>query len=152
MTNRTSRPKGFTFIELMLVAVIIAVLAATAVPRMRRAFARFELENFVKGIYDLSAYLQASAASRGQIYCLEIDPQKLSLCPVYKEGDKFKSIPGRFSRPRQAPAGVVFFTEKKMLCFYPDSSVDEARLDFEDTYKDRLSLFFQGVSGGMEIR
>jgi Tfp pilus assembly protein FimT len=143
---------GFTFVELMLVAVIIASLAGLAVPRLRAALAKYELENFVKNTYYLSFYLQSSAVSQEKIYCLELDPPAGLIRPVYKEGSSFRSVSGRFGRISKAPANIRLYAQKKTICFYPDASTDQGRIDFENTQIDKMSVVFEGVNGAIQIQ
>jgi len=142
---------GFSFIELLLVAVIIAALAALAAPRMRAAYARYELEDFVRSLYNCANYLQMSAVSQGRIYCLEVDPDSHVLRPAYKEKDGLVNVSGRPAASLSPPPGADMLCARTMFCFYPDSSTDEGRIDFENKPYCRASIIFQGASGEIRI-
>jgi len=104
---------GFTLVELLLVVAIIGVLAGVAVPRLRAAAVRYELENFTKDIYYLGMCLESSAVAERKIYCLRIDPAQAGFSAAYIEGNTLKALSGRFSGMRIAPRGVTIITENK---------------------------------------
>lgn len=151
MTRKNKFQAAFSFIELMLVAVIIASLAGLAVPRLRAALAKYELENLVKNTYYLSFYLQSSAVSQERIYCLDLDPPAGLIRPVYKDGASFKRVSGRFGRISKAPANIRLYAQKKTICFYPDASTDKEKIDFENDQADKMSLVFEGANGAIQI-
>ncbi len=60
------RFSGFTFVELMLVIVLVAAMIALAAPRLRPAFAKLEVVNFSKRISALMRYAQSRAVAGGE--------------------------------------------------------------------------------------
>lgn len=151
MINR----KALTFIELLIVIIIIGVLAGVSTPLFSRSFDSLEIEGFVKDIYYLSRYLQSNAISQGKIYLLEIDKDAGSFLPVYKEGGGNRNINGRFGKPLNAPEGVTVScepAESSGIYFYPDGSTDKATVTFRNRRGDNISLVTKGVSGEIKVQ
>ena len=150
-----NRRSGFTFVELLVVIIIIGVLATLSVPKFRTAFDNFELENFVREIYSLSRYLQASAISQGKIHYLEINKEAQEFQASSMEGDELKQVPGRFGKAYKAPSGInisIDPPEKNGVYFYPDASTDKITFTFENRHKSKFSLNIKGASGGIKIQ
>jgi prepilin-type N-terminal cleavage/methylation domain-containing protein len=72
MSKNKDMREAFTFIELLLVVTIAAVLAAMVVPNLKITHSNLQLDNFVKDIYYLAKYLQISSVSQSCIYRLDI--------------------------------------------------------------------------------
>ncbi|MDD4938541.1 MAG: prepilin-type N-terminal cleavage/methylation domain-containing protein [Candidatus Omnitrophica bacterium] len=152
----TNDKKGFTFIELLIVVIIVAILTGVSAPKLKRAFDNLSLQNFVKDIYYLSCYLQARAISEGRTYCLNIDKDSGFLRPAYQEADTtLKEITGRFGKGLNVPEGVIITESpkgKESIFFYPDSSVDKVTLAFENKSKDTATLLLKGISGEIKMQ
>lgn len=153
------KKRALTFIELIIVIAIIGVLSITAVPKFKTTFDNLELESFVKDIYYLSRYLQASAVNKRQIYYLSIDKEKgefqARLKPDAGTEDEFKNIEGRFGRIYKLPQKVnisVDPPEKAGIYFYPDSSIEGIKITFENEQKKDICLIIKGVTGDIQIQ
>lgn len=146
---------AITFIELLLVILIIGILAGISIPQLRKTFDNFELENFVKDIYYLNRYLQASAIGRGRIQCLNIIQDEGKFWATYKENDKPQKIEGRFGKDYKAPEGTVVFIEppeRTTIYFYPDGSIDKVKITLENRHKRQISIATQGIIGDIKIQ
>ena len=154
--------KAFTFIEVLIVVLIISALAVLAAPQFRNTFNAIEFNNFVKDIYYLAQYLRESAISKGEIYCLNLETDK-ELPQAYatwraKDASQevWQRLQGRFARTYKAPGGVAVFSitppDKKNIYFYPDGSSDSIIIVFENKSKQQISLIIKGVSGAIQIK
>ncbi|OGX40261.1 MAG: hypothetical protein A2984_01355 [Omnitrophica WOR_2 bacterium RIFCSPLOWO2_01_FULL_41_12] len=140
MTSATGK-QAVTFIELLLVIVIIGALAAVSIPQLKKTFDNFGLENFVKDMYYLSRYLQANAVNQGKIYVLNIEP---ATGEFQANGKLYK-----------APKDILIFIEpadKTSIYFYPDAVTDKTTITFENRYKKQVSLILKGISGDIQIQ
>jgi len=143
-----------TFIELLLVVIIIGILLGISVPNLRTTLDNFALENFVKNIYTFSLYLQASAISQARPYCLNIDQDKSAIWGSYKSEEGFEALTARYALGYKIPAGVTVLLEppdKNKIYFYPDGTTDKASIKFTNREKKELSLVIQGGWGGIKM-
>lgn len=167
MTVRNNRrsPRALTFIELLLVAVLIGILVGVSIPQMRKTFDDFELENFVKDIYYLTHYLQTSAIYQGKIFCLNINQDEGFFYATYKENDEAESnsepkkIEGRFGRDYKPPEGTSIFIEPlteplevTTICFYPDGSKDKIMITLKNRHEKEITLSIKGAAGEIQIQ
>ena len=155
MTFAMIKIKALTFIELLLVIIIIGILTGVSIPQLRKAFDNFALENFAKDIYYLSRYLQGSAIAGGKIYYLNINKDKGEFQATYKEENEFKNIQGRFGKIYKALDGIIVSlepSERTGVYFYPDGSMDKIRITLENQYKKQLSIITKGVAGEIQIQ
>jgi type II secretory pathway pseudopilin PulG len=155
MIFATNKQKSFTFIELLVIIIIIGILAGVSMPRFRSTFENLELENFVKNIFYLSQFLQSSSIGEGRIYYLGVDKSKKELQAKYRDKDELKNFSGKFGKVYTAPAGITMSSEpidKSGTYFYPDGSIDKITLYFENKYKMKFSLIFKGAAGGIQIQ
>lgn len=150
--------KGFTFIELLIVIVIIGILTGMVMPKLKTAYNNFQMDSFVKNVYYLAKYLQASAIYSRQVYRLDIveDENGQYFLAKYKSDEgEFANIKGRFAKPYMVPQGVTISLEpqdKTSIFFYPDGSIDETKVIYRDKADKEIVLVFKGSGTDIEIK
>ena len=138
--------RGFTFIELIFVVTLLAILAVVTVPRFRRSFDSLVLQNFVSDFTSYAMYAQAKSVSGGSEVSVDLDPtQRLLLTEdhvKYQDPSggnvdqwvtgKVKSIPDLVLVDLKASTGKIVF--------YPDGTSDSADIDIKGKYSGKYSV------------
>lgn len=118
--------KGFTLIEILLVAVIIAIVISIAAPRFHKTLVTIQLANTTQDIAQFMRYLRVKASTEKKIYQLKFD----------LAGSRYSSEAGA----RAVPKGVNVALTVNPINFYPDGSIDKVSIFLfkgrEDFYKD----------------
>jgi Tfp pilus assembly protein FimT len=147
--------QAVTFIELLVIVVIIGFLASLAVPNFRKTFDNLELENYSRDIYYLDRFLREASAASANVHCLNIDLDKGEIRATSRHGAEFQPVSGRLGRIYKAPAGATIAVEppdKTNVYFYPDASADNAKILFENKHKKRITLAIQGANSAIQIQ
>ncbi|MCX5657339.1 MAG: hypothetical protein NTZ48_03830 [Candidatus Omnitrophica bacterium] len=99
MNKTKSRPRAmagrgaFTFVELMLVVVLISSIAVLSTPRMRSAFNNLEVYNFTKKVASLMRYAQSKAiAELKKVYLIYEPPLDKKRGNFYLAGDDENAV------------------------------------------------------------
>ena len=147
---------GFTYIELIVVVVILSILIGLSIPQFKKTFAYFELENFTKNIYLLFNYLQSDSISKAKIHCLNFYEETKEFKPYFlKEDGLWELFRERLSGSYKVPDGITLKItpqEKNKIFFYPDGSIDNIAIQFNNEFGHVRSLVIKGVTGGIKIQ
>lgn len=149
------KSKAVTFIELLIVIVIIGILTAVAAPVLKNNFSDLALESSARQVFYLSQYLRNNAVSAQGIYYLKVNPQTCEfrgfqvVSPIdNSKGSELNELTGRFGNIYKSPEGVNILLDPPELSgiyFYPDGSSDRIKIVFENEHK-KFSLIFTGVN------
>ncbi len=146
---------AFTFIELLIVIIIIGILTGLSIPALRKTIDTFELDNFTKDIFYLTHYLQTAAISESKIYSLNIIPDKGELWAAFKAEDDFERLKGRFGRIYKISKNLTLSIvpeQKQAVYFYPDGSIDKAEIILTNKYGKKASLVMSGRGSVVKIQ
>jgi len=151
---------GFTFVELLIVIAIIGVLAGIVVPNLKTTQSNFALDGFVKDIYYLTKYLQVSASTHSRIYRLDIAQAQGSrtlFSARYKNKDgEFIPLGGRFKNAYAMPPDATIYSIEPAditnIFFYPDASMDNARIVFKNKFGKEMILTLKETGAAIQVR
>lgn len=146
--------KGLSFVELLIVVIIIGILTAAAVPRFKKTYDRFEFENFSKNIYYLVQYLQNSAIVEKKIYYLNIDPEKAEFAAKRLENGEVVALTGRFGKVFKAPEAVRVSVEPgaEYICFFPNGKIDDVSVIFTDRFEKKVVINTKNINNDIQIQ
>lgn len=130
--------RGFTVIEIVLVVIIMAVLAALAVPNFAKGFDGFQLRQAASDIKAQARWAQAMAMAQQRVYRLTIDAEE-GCYSLEREKDKtspdgspsYEAVPGSPGRKHCVPEEVKFSSDAAQVRLNPDGTIDPATIQLE---------------------
>lgn len=132
--SRKSNRRGFTLLELILVAVILIVITALAVPRFRGTFDYLQLQSLVSDVVSFAGYAQARAITGAEINRLIFDTEKKSLgVDTYagvESGDEGAKETWERIKGRAVPdfISIELQDSRDAVKFYPDGTADKVTI------------------------
>ena len=149
-----SRAAGYALIELILVAVIIAILVSVSTPLFRRTFSDLEIRNASFNLARLISFAQQRSIADGVPYKLMLDKKKshyrfLKLSEDRNQG--YVALEGRYGRYFLLPPNIILRTDKREVIFYPDGHSDKAAITLSGRDKD-IKITIKGNLGYVEFK
>ena len=137
---------GFTFIELLMVIVILGIFVAMATPNFRNTYLELELSSQARSLAKFLTYAQERAVVEGKTYRFEMNPVQGRYWLVVEresegeDGTHFGRIEGRYGRVVKLPSGISVASDKEKILFYPDGGSDSFSLSLKDQEGRELVL------------
>ena len=133
------KDKGFTFVELLIVTLIIVVLSSLAVPRFRTSFERFKLKTIGKQFVEMAKASHELSVLEEKIYRIVIVREPLSFGMEVESPDKesFEPVSGGAGRVRKLPQDFRMEFDDASIYFYEDGSVTGSEVVFSNGLGDR---------------
>ena len=137
---KTSRPDGFTLVELLLVIALMATLIGLSAPRLKGAFEELQLKNTAFSIYKLVHFAQEKAVvdkkrckivmdyERGRYRLLEWHEPPGDGTGAAPETAAFERAEGRAGREMRLPQRVSFEGDREEFICLPDGNCQEGRV------------------------
>ena len=129
---------GFTFVEILLVVVLLAIIAGIAVPNFSSAYQNLQLKKTTEDLVFMMRYAQSRAVSKNILMRLVLDSDSaqywLEEQISEKEKDNtsleegFQKFEGRLGRTFHIPTDFQVQAEEEMTQFYPDGRIDRQRI------------------------
>lgn len=145
MISATGKRKGFTFIEILFVIIIIGVLISFSFPNLKKNFNSLQLKSFSRKLQSFMGYLcQRSVVEIKPVY-LDIDA----------EGKKcWAKIKGQegLLQSYSIPEGITVEASQNQVIFYPDGSIDTVTVRLVNTDGESIILTTKGVLGGVKLQ
>lgn len=159
----TMKRCAFTFVELMLVVVLISFIAVLSTPRMRSAFSNLDIYNFTNKVASLMRYAQSKAiAELKRVYLVYEPPLDKKRGNFYLAGDDENSstengeriiLEERYSLTVPVTINVNFSTidSDNVIVFNTDGSIDGPRVIVYND-KRKFQLKAGGGIGRVEVK
>lgn len=132
---------GLTFIEILLVVMILLVIAGLALPDFSRGYQALLLQQEAGRVAALMRYAQSRAVLDGrrtrlvvQIpeneYWLEEDSADDSLAGADIVPEAFERLSGRWGRTERMSPEMTVLASAEAIHFFPDGQIDPGQLSF----------------------
>jgi prepilin-type N-terminal cleavage/methylation domain-containing protein len=147
-----NRIQGLTFIEILIVIIIIGILAGTSSPRLRKTFNYLQLNIFSRDLQNLMNYLQQRSIVEGKIISLNIDnTNKKYWAKIQDSETPLKTY--------TMPEGIKIEIEPKreiddtqVIYFSPDGQIDKVTVEISNLTNQNIILTTKGVFGGVKVQ
>lgn len=137
--------RAITFLELLLVTVVIGILIGISIPNFRKTFNSLQLNSFARDLQSFMNYLYQRSIVEEQIVTLSIDNEK-------KEYWAKSETDTRRLKTYRIPDEIKIETEEPVIIFYPDGTIDKATLKIIDSDSQSVTLTTEGVFGGVKLQ
>ncbi len=129
--NGKGSKKGFTLVEMLLVIVIVAVIAAMSVPNLSKIYQTIQLEKTAEDILYLMRYAQSRAITKNVDLKLEFNSDYSQYWLTEKEADpeQFVHFQGRLARKRNITDKIHIKNNHGNIHFYPDGTIEKSEFD-----------------------
>ena len=134
-----SKNNGFTFIELVLVILIISSLAAMAVPGFRKTFNNMQFEQVSSDVSGVLNFARSNAIF------------KRTECRVMIDRDKQYFFVEGASRVYSMPRDIKIDSDKGSVSFYPDGRAQNITITLNGIDKTR-TFSTEGTRGYVKIK
>lgn len=135
--------RAFTFLELLLVILLIGILVATSVPNLRKNFDTVKLNSFSGQLQAFMNYLHERSIVEQQVIYLNFDREKRQFKANMKDSPVFLKI-------LTVPEDISIETQDQVL-FYPDGQIDGVTISIIGKNDQKINLTTKGVFGGTKI-
>ena len=128
--------KGFTFIEILLVVVLLGVLVAVSVPNLQASFKTLLLKDTAQDMATLMRYAQSRAIVKKTTIEFVYDDLARSYALFQSDGGQdlddgqreLKRISGKRGRDFRIPSEIECKTTDSRITFTPDGKMSYSRL------------------------
>jgi len=161
---------GFTFLELMLVLVLVSVLAAVVAPSFSKAMPTLAVRSAARMVFASAQRARSESVARAVRFVLVLDLSEQTLSvraesdPLNAPGD-FEELAEPWAKPVQLPARAnverVTITEDDQsealtdgeceVLFRPDGTAQDAEIEIVSDSGTEHWVIVRGVTGRVEI-
>ena len=120
--------RGFTFIEIILVVLVLGILAGLSIPNFSHTYQRLQLRKTAEDLAYLMRYAQSRAITTNFLLRLEFDSQYTSYWLSEKEIEdsplaSYQRLSSQFGRVFHIPSKVSVQSDHQTIDFYPDGNI-----------------------------
>ena len=164
------RTFGFTLVELLMVAVIVALLAGAFGWSVVKSYKKMALEGAAKDIMLAAKYARIAAIEKQKTYELAFNVEERSFVLVSKEENPFSGelelmpVSNEYTKPGNLEGNVIFEKisispvfqmgeseeESTVIAFNPDGTCDAAVIQIGND-KDHYTIYVSPATGKAKI-
>ncbi len=136
--HKKSRARGFTFVELLIVLILIGIFVAVSLPELKKRFEHALLNQEARTAAQFLRYAQYRAIAEHAPIVFKVEPEK-NQYQIRKEEETGKEkdsvIAGEWGKPVQLKSRIVLDPSVEDIVYWPDGSSSGGgfRLTYEKT-------------------
>ena len=129
LTGRNPLTKAFTFLEILIVIIILGVIMGFSIPRFHGTFNNLQLKMAAHDLSQFFRYAQGEAVRDERIHKIVIDNHSYWLM-VQKEdeGNGFERTSGRWGKTNVINDNIEVVAENDEIFFYPEGMIDRVEI------------------------
>ncbi len=143
--------RGFTLLELLVVAVILVTLSLGLYPRFRGTFDNIQLQNEAQRLVGLMEHMRALAVAQKKPWILELDSTRDSYAPRPFDDTTFHSEDRLLHRHKLEDVSLEN-SQDETLTFYPDGRIDAHEISLTSREGYRIQIKSHGGFGRIETQ
>jgi len=149
----TDRERGFTILELLLVMLLLALVAAVSYTSLLRGSSSLHLRTSSRDVLNTFRYARERAVSEqtGMIVTVDVDNQALTLSNNLGDDPKTLTLPSDVKINRIALSGEEVTDSSMTVRFLPNGSADEAEVLLQSESGLQLDIITDPLTGGARI-
>jgi Tfp pilus assembly protein FimT len=161
--DRAARVKGFTFVELMFVFLLLGFMLLLTFPNFREFFVAGNMKRAILGFVGTLRYAQSQAATTKHKYRLNMDVKENAFW-ITIEGEKGKFVrdPSSHGQLTYLPAGVIFLDVyhpergkvrdgSGYVEFSPTGWAEECTIHLQRSEQEVFTFFVHPLGGKVEV-
>lgn len=145
MTSVTGKIKSLTFMEILLVIIILGILLGISLPAFKNTFHSLQLNSVSSDLQALMDYLRGRAIVEGKVIYFNIDNAKKECWAQIKDAPiRLKTYP--------LPDDIKIETAQKQIIFYPDGHIDGVTIKLTSLNNQSVILTTKGLYGRIKLQ
>ena len=136
------RKRGFTFIEILIVVILIGILTAFSLPKFQSTFRNLQLSSFSYQLQTLMIYLCERSIIEGKTILVVIDNEKREILAQIKTKDLEAKL-----KTYRIPGDITMESDQQRILFYPDGQIDKVTIKLTNPDGQNITLTTKGVYG-----
>jgi len=132
MLQTYQRRYAFTFLEILIVIIILGVIMGFSIPRFQGTFNNLQLKMAAHDLSQFFRYAQGEAIRDERMHKIVIDNHSYWLMAEKEDEDnEFERISGRWGKANVINHNIEVVAQDKEIFFYPEGMIDRVEISLK---------------------